>query len=437
MSAIRLDESPGRPKKGNTAARDMINRLVTRSDTRHDEGMSVWPDQRVALFARTNFRHEGRVFGIRHADRRSHIYAIGKTGTGKSTLIETLLRQDIGGGQGVALLDPHGDLVARLAKTLPSHRRDDLIYFDAADSNSPWGYNPLADIAPVHRALTASFLLDAFRKIWWEFWGPRSEHLLRHALLALLDQPNATLSDILRLFDDRHYRKAAMDRVHNAQVRDFWLREFEGYSARFRNEAIAPLQNKVGAFLAHPRLRTILTESGSQLRLRDMMDQGKILLVNLGKGRLGEDAASLLGSLLLSGIQLTALSRADISEDERRDFFVFVDEFPTFATLSFANMLAELRKYRVSLTLVNQHLSQLEIPVREAVLGNVGTIISFRLGPNDAEAIHPQFEPEFSTADLLGLPNYTVYLRLMINGIVSRPFSAEIIRVAETPRIGS
>ncbi|GFO82752.1 MAG: hypothetical protein A49_23790 [Methyloceanibacter sp.] len=392
--------------------------------------MSAWPDQRVALFARTNFRDERRVFGIRQVDRRSHLYIIGKTGTGKTTLLESLIRQDIGADQGVAVLDPHGDLLNRLVDGMSARRRADLVYLNAPDPDLAIGYNPLADVPPGQRALTASFLLDAFKKIWWEFWGPRSEHLLRYALLALLDQPAATLADILRLFDDRPYRRAAMERVYDARVRDFWLREFEGYSARFRTEAVAPLQNKVGAFLAHPRLRAILTEPQSSLRLREIMDEGKVLLINLAKGRLGEDAASLLGSLLLSGLQMAALSRADAPEAARRDFFIFVDEFPTFATLGLANMLTELRKYHVGLTLAHQHLSQLEPEVRDAVLGNVGSIVSFRVGPEDARVLEREFAPEFRAEHLVSLPNWGIYLRLMIDGRVSRPFSAEIIRVA-------
>ncbi|HST09102.1 MAG TPA: type IV secretion system DNA-binding domain-containing protein [Terriglobales bacterium] len=388
--------------------------------------MSVWPDQRVALFARTNFRNQRKVFGIRQVDRRSHMYLIGKTGTGKSSLIETLIRSDIGASQGVALLDPHGDLVEKIASTIPVRRHADLIYFDAANRDHPLGYNPLAEIPPAQRPLTASFLLDAFKKIWWEFWGPRTEHILRNALLALLDQPEATLADILRLFNDRGYRKAAMDRVHNAAVRDFWLREYDGYAARFRTEAIAPIQNKVGAFLSHPILRVILTQSQSAFHWRSVMDEGRIVLVNLAKGRLGEDAASLLGSLLLSGIQAAALSRADVPEDDRRDFFVFVDEFPTFATLSLAGMLTELRKFHVGLTLSHQHLTQLDPKIRDAILGNVGTLIVFRVGATDAEILEQEFAPEFASTDLVNLPNYHLYLKLMINGRISRPFSGEL-----------
>jgi len=379
----------------------------------------------LTFVARTNWRDLRKPFGIRRADRCCHMYIIGKTGTGKSTLLQTMLRQDIRNGEGLALLDPHGDLVEPVLKSVPKERRRDLIYFNVPDAAHPLGFNPLRGVPPQSRPLAASNMLEVFKKIWWESWGPRLEHLLRNALLALLDQPEPTLADVLRLLSDKGFRRHAADRIANPQVRDFWLREYEGYPSGFRAEAIAPVQNKVGAFLANPILRNILTQPRSAFDLQEVMDQGRILLVNLAKGKLGEDNAALLGALLVSRLGLAGLSRAAQPEPERRDFYVYLDEFPTFTTLSFANMLSELRKYHVGLVLAHQYLAQLDLQVREAILGNVGTMITFRLGAADAESLEPEFMPECRAGDLMSLPNYNIYVKLMVDGKVSRPFSGE------------
>jgi type IV secretory pathway TraG/TraD family ATPase VirD4 len=382
-------------------------------------------DARLTYIARTNFHSDARVFGIRQADRRAHMYIVGKTGTGKSTLLETLIGQDVASGQGLALLDPHGDLVERIWEKVPKERRGDCIYFNVPDRQHPLGFNPLERVPAVKRPLAASQLLEAFKKLWAQFWGPRSEHILRNALLALLEQPEAMLADVLRLFDDATFRKRVAERVANAHVRRFWLTEYEGYPARLRAESSAPLQNKIGAFLSHPVLAQILTQSKSDIDIRACMDSGKILLVNLAKGKLGEDAAALLGALLTTSLAVAGLTRADCPENARRDFFVYIDEFPTFTTLSIANMLSELRKYRVGLILVHQYLSQLDVQVRDSILGNVGTMISFRVGAPDAAILQREFLPEITAEDLVGLPNYQIYLKLMVEGTVTRPFSAD------------
>src|SRR5437867_3961941 len=372
-----------------------------------------------------DFRDDRRIFGIKPADRRAHTYIIGKTGTGKSTLLENLAGQDIQGGRGLALLDPHGDLVERLIVAIPEKRKGDLIYFNVPNITHPLGFNPLESVPAERRPLAASGLLEVFKKIWIESWGPRLEHILRNALLALLDQPEATLAGVLRLLDDRTFRRNAMNHVANGHVRDFWLREYESYPARFRVEAIAPIQNKVGAFLTNPILRNIVTQPKSAFDLRRVMDEGKILLVNLAKGKIGEDVAALLGAMLVSKIGLTALSRTDTPEENRRDFYVYLDEFQSFTTLSLANMLSELRKYRVGMILAHQYLSQLDLQIRDAILGNAGTMIAFRLGLADAEILESEFRPEVSAVDLIGLPNYHVYVKLMIDGVASRTFSAK------------
>jgi hypothetical protein len=381
--------------------------------------------EEITYFATTDFRNRATPFGIKRKDRRAHTYILGKTGTGKSTLLETLIKQDLLNGHGLALLDPHGDLVEKVLSEVPAARRADLIYFDATDAEHPLGFNPLECVAAKFRPLAASGLLSVFQHIWADSWGPRLEHILRNALMALLEQPNATLADVPRLLDDNAFRKQAVTKVTNEQVRDFWLKEYAGYPARFRAEAVAPLQNKVGAFLSNPLIHRIVTQERSAFRLRRIMDEGKILLVNLAKGKIGADTSTLLGALLVSRLGLAALSRADQPEEERRDFYLYLDEFHNFTTLTLAGMLSELRKYRLNLILAHQYLAQLDERLLAAILGNVGTVISFRIGPSDTETIAQEFAPEFSATDLINLPNYHVYLKLMIDGRVSSPFSAE------------
>jgi hypothetical protein len=354
------------------------------------------------------------------------MYVIGKTGTGKSTLLETLIRQDIAHGDGVGLIDPHGDLAEKVLTGIPEERKRDLLYLDPLASQ-PLGFNPLENVAPLKRPLAAAGLLEVFKKIWADSWGPRLEHILRNALLALLDQPSATLADVLRLLADSTFRRHVASRVQNPHVRSFWLEEYEGYPARFRVEAIAPIQNKVGAFLANPILHRIVGRATSAFDMRQVIDERKIFIVNLAKGRIGEDAAALLGAMLVSKVSLAALSRAEMPEHDRRDFYLFLDEFQNFTTLSLASMLSELRKYRVSMVLAHQYLAQLDLPIRSAILGNAGTIISFRVGMEDAEILAKEFYPEFAPVDLLNLPNHSIYLRLMVDGRVSSPFSAETV----------
>lgn len=386
--------------------------------------MPLQDDDRVTYLGQVDFRSDQRMFGIRRRDRRSHMYLVGKTGTGKSTTLAHMIRQDIANGEGLAVLDPHGDLIEQVRGSVPPGRQQDVIYFNVPDANLALSFNPLQGVPAAERALAASDLVDVFRKIWADSWGPRLEHILRNALHAIFDQSEATFSDLLRLLRDQAFRREAVLRVSSREVREFWLREFEGYPERFRAEAIAPIQNKIGAFLSNPLLCRLLAGSRNPLDLRNAMDEGKILLVNLAKGKIGEDTASLLGALLVARLGRTALRRADTLEPARRDFYLYLDEFQSFSTQSLANMLSELRKYRLNLILAHQFLSQLDEVVRDAILGNVGTIIAFRVGPNDAELFEKEFEPKVLAMDLVNLANYHVYLRLMIDGVVSRPFSA-------------
>jgi hypothetical protein len=386
-------------------------------------------DPRITYFAKTNFRNQRIKYGIRQADRLAHMHIIGKTGTGKSTLLETLFFQDISDGRGCALIDPHGDLASRLAGDVPENRVEQLIYVNLTDPFQPYGYNPLAHVSPERRSLVASGTMELFEKMWPNAWGQRMEHILRNSLLALLDWPAANFADILRLYSDKSFRSAVVANCANEQVRVFWRSEYPKFTYRYQAEAIAPIQNKVGAFLADPRLHRFFVQPAVPLRLRQIMDEGKILIVNLAKGQIGSDSAALAGGLIVTALSLAAFSRASVPEETRRPFYVFVDEFQSFTTLSVANMAAELRKYRVGMVLAHQYLQQLHPDVRHAVLGNAGTLISFRLGAEDAAYLAREFEPEFAADDFIRLPNYRIYLRLMIDGEPSKPFSAATLPV--------
>ena len=381
-------------------------------------------NKNISYFGTTNGRKPHLTFGIKQADRLFHMYAIGKTGTGKTTLLETIALQDMVRNRGVTVIDPHGDLAERLVAQVPQWRAHDLIYLNAPDLSQPYGYNPLRRVQTDRIPLAASGLMEAFKKLWDEAWGVRMEHVLRNTLYALIEFGDATLPDILRMLTDKSFQREVLARVKNEQVRAFWTKEFPKYNPRYQQESIAPIQNKVGAFLADPRLYRIFTHPPVDLHFRKIMDEGKILIVNLAKGRLGEDSANLLGALLVTTLGLAAFSRADVEEHKRPDYHVFIDEFQSFTTLSVANMVSELRKFHVGLVLAHQHLYQLEPEVRHAVLGNVGTMISFRLGPDDARTLAREFEPVFAPEDLVNLPNHDIYLKLMIDGVPSQPFSA-------------
>ena len=336
-----------------------------------------------------------------------------------------MILQDIRSGRGLALLDPHGDLVEDILSLMPDSRRDEVTYLDTPRGD--WTFNPLAHIATGGESLATAELVEVFKKIWADDWGPRLEHLLRNVVFTLLEIPGASLGDIPRLLTDRDYREQIAQGLSNVEVREYWLTEYARYSPPFRAVVVAPLQNKLGAMLTDPRLHSILTAEESSFDLEAVMDGRKILLVNLSRGQIGEGPAAILGSLLVAHIGLIGLARADRPESERADFFTYLDEFQMFATESLATMLAELRKYRVSLVLSNQYLSQLDPTIRDAVLGNVGTLISFRVSGKDAHQLATEFAPVFSPVDLVGLPNFNVYMRLMIDGEVSAPFSAETI----------
>jgi len=377
------------------------------------------------IIAKTNSRYQEVNFGIKQSDRLSHIYLIGKTGSGKTTLLENLIIQDIKNNRGLVFFDPHGDSSEKLYKIFKnSNHFEQPLYFNIPENKAGLGYNPIRLISKKNRPLAVSGILEVFKKLWSDSWGVRMEHIFRNCLLTLFDQPHATLADVLRLLNDKTYRNKALKHVDNDQVKDFWFKEFDKYSFNFRANAIAPIQNKVGAFIANPVINQVLTNPKENISFRKAMDEGKVILINLSKGKLGEDASLLLGGLLMTSVGLAAFSRANIPEQQRRDFTLYADEFQNFTTLSIVNMASELRKYHVGLVLAHQYLHQLDRDILEAVLGNAGTLICFRLGPSDAVYLEKEFYNVFTKYDLMNLPNFHIYIKLMIDGKPSRPFSA-------------
>lgn len=383
--------------------------------------------QQVTILGETNYRNRCQRFGIKASDRSRHMYVIGQTGTGKSTLLLNMITQDIAAGLGVAVIDPHGDLAEAVLDHVPPHRINDVVYFNPSDHDHPIGFNVLDAEAGHPEHLAASGLVDVFKKIWSESWGPRLEYILRNAILALLQAPETSLLGIPRLLIDPSYRSEVLRHVKDPVVRQFWEIEYELYPKVFRAETISPIQNKVGQFLSVSIMRNILGQTQNRFGLREIMDSGKILIVNLAKGRLGEDNAALLGSLLVTKLAQAAMSRADMSPDQRTPYAIFIDEFQNFASESFGNILSEMRKYGLQLVLSHQYLSQMPESLRSAVFGNIGTIISFRIGAEDGVYLEQEFSPTFSAQHLIGLPAYEIYLKLCIDGKTSDPFSAKTL----------
>ncbi len=385
-------------------------------------------DNGVTFIGRCNFRGNDRVFGIKSKDRRQHMYVVGKTGVGKSVLLKNLALQDIRAGKGVAIIDPHGEFVEDVLEHIPPERVNDVIYFNPVDSEFPIGFNVLEVPDTKYKHLVVSDLLGIFTKIWANVWSARMEYILQNCIMALLDTPGTTLLGIPRLLVDKDYRQKIVNNVKDPVVKSFWIHEYENWRDQFRNEAIVPIQNKVNQFLNTSFIRNIVGQEKSSMNIPEIMNSGKILLVNVSKGRIGEDNSQLLGAMIITKIQLASMERVRIPEDERKDFYLYVDEFQNFATDSFASILSEARKYRLNIIIAHQYVGQLvtdvSTKVRDAVFGNVGTMIVFRVGGTDAEFLEQEFTPEFVQQDLVNLPNYCVYLKLMVDGVTSRPFSA-------------
>ena len=382
------------------------------------------PDEELTIIGETNFRGHRQKFGIKQTDRRRHIYIIGKTGMGKSVLLENMISSDVRVGRGVAVIDPHGDLADAVIDAVPSNRTNDVVILDPSDISHPFAFNMLESGDDPHRRnLIASGLLGVFKKMYAESWGPRLEHILRNCLLALAETPNTSMLGIMRILVDAEYRKKIVSKISNPMVKSFWVDEFGKFNERLRTEAISPIQNKVGQFLSSTMIRNIVGQVKSTVNIRFMMDTGKIIVVNLSKGKIGEDNSSLLGSMLITKFQLDAMSRADVAEKERKDFYLYVDEFQNFATEAFATILSEARKYRLNLTMANQYIAQMPDEVRDAVFGNVGTSLCFQVGFDDAEYFSNQFSEEVLPNDIVSLPKYNCYTKLMIDGMPSKTFS--------------
>jgi len=390
-------------------------------------------ENEVTFFGVTDFRNFRHKFGIKSIDRRLHIYTIGKTGTGKSTLMQNMIVDDIHNGKGVAVVDPHGQLVQDVLEQIPSYRINDVIYFNPADREHPIGFNVLENVTPDLRNVVASGVVGIFKKLFAESWGPRLEYILRNTILALLEYPGSTLLGINRLLTDKSFRKRVIKKLEDPVVKDYFENEYERYTDKFRTEAIAPIQNKVGQFLSASTIRNIVGQPKSALSLRDIMDSGKIILVDLSVGKIGEDSSALLGALMITQIQTTAMQRADIREEDRRDFYLYVDEFQNFATESFATILSEARKYHLNLMLTNQYIAQMPEAVARAVFGNVGTIVSFRVGASDAGGLVKEFEPVFEAIDLVNLDNYHIYVKMAIDGVTRPAFSAHTLLPQKEP----
>jgi len=385
------------------------------------------PTSDCTYFAQTTFRERFAKFGIKRLDRRQHMYLVGKTGTGKTTVFKNMIVQDMQNGEGVAVLDPHGDLVKELLDFVPAERVNDVVYFDPSDTERPIGLNLLELQDTSQKNLLASGLLDAFKKHFIDVsWGPRLEYLLNNAILTLLEVPGTTLLGITRLLSDKNYQKYIVYKMKDPVLREFWEKEYTQMmtNPRLHTEAVAPIQNKVGRFLSSSTIRNIVGQRTSSLNLDEIMNEGKILLINLSKGKIGEDNANLLGSLMISRINFAAMQRVNIPEAERRDFYLYADEFQNFASGSFASILSEARKYRLNLHLTHQYTAQLPESMQDAVFGNIGTMVLFSVGAPDAAILEKEFLPYFTSEDLISLDKYHIYLKLLVDGMTSKPFSA-------------
>lgn len=394
----------------------------------------------ISLFGISGFRGRHLKFGIKRRDRGRHMYIVGQTGAGKSFLLQLLTLSDIYHDQGFAIVDPHGDYATDVMKYIPPHRLKDVVYFNATDRQFPMAFNPLEVIDEDVKNHIASELVGVLKRMFENSWGPRLEYILRYTALALLDFPGATMIDIPRLLTEKAFRKRVINHIQDPVVKNFWVTEFASWNDKFASEAVAPVLNKVGAFVANPLIRNIIGQQKSAFNIRQIMDEGKILIVNLSRGQVGEDNAAILGALMVTKIQLAAMSRADMPLADRRPFYLYVDEFQNFATDSFAVIMSEARKYGLNLTVANQYISQMPEVVRDAVFGNVGTMISFRIGPEDASILGKYYEPVFEALDLTRLHNQNIFISMIVDGEKSIPFSGTTLRMPDpefdyTPQI--
>ncbi|MEY3784097.1 MAG: hypothetical protein RLZZ230_419 [Candidatus Parcubacteria bacterium] len=398
--------------------------------------MTAFDPEQITFFAKTDARGQDLAFGIKAKDRQRHMYVVGKTGMGKSTLLENMAAQDIMNGEGIAFIDPHGSAAETLLEYVPEHRVKDVVYFAPFDLDNPISFNIMEDVGADRRHLVVSGLMSTFKKIWVDAWSARMEYILTNALLALIEYPDTTLLSVSRLFADKEYRKNVVNFIKDPAVKAFWVDEYANYTERFTAEALPAIQNKIGQFTGNPLIRNIIGQPHSSFDIREMMDNKKILIMNLSKGLIGETNANLLGSMLTTRIYLAAMSRANLPVEEMKrmpNFYFYVDEFQSFANATFANILSEARKYHLNLIIAHQYIDQMEEEVRSAVFGNVGTTIAFRVGPFDSEVLETVFAPRFMATDLVNLGFAQIYLTLMIDGIGSQPFSAKTLPPVKRP----
>lgn len=395
-------------------------------------------DQKVTYFAETDFRNKKTKFGIKAKDRTRHMYVIGKTGMGKSTILENMAIQDIQNGEGVAFIDPHGGTAEKLLDYVPEHRIKDVVYFAPFDAEYPMSFNVLEDIGADKRHLVVSGLMSVFKKIWQDAWSARMEYILNNTLLALLEYPGSTLMGVNKMLSDKDFRKKIVDNVKDPAVKSFWVDEYAKYTERMAAEAVPAIQNKIGQYTLNPLIRNIIGQPKSSFDIRELMDTKKIFIINLSKGKIGEQNMNLLGGMFVTKIYLAAMSRADLSEKEIANlppFYFYVDEFQNFANESFAQILSEARKYKLSLTVANQYVTQMVEEVRDAILGNVGSLICYRVGPADAELFEKEFAPKFTAEDIVNLGQYQMYLKLMVDSVGSQPFSARGMAPIPRPEV--
>ncbi|MBL4693987.1 type IV secretion system DNA-binding domain-containing protein [Candidatus Gracilibacteria bacterium] len=383
----------------------------------------------VSLFGVTNYHNNFDTFGIKRSDRRRHLYVVGKSGSGKSKMIELLVKEDIMNGKGVGVLDPHGDLVDNIMEMIPEHRMKDVIYFDPSDTNFPIAFNPMENVAEQHKMQVTIGFIQIFKKLFGSNWTDRLEHVLRYTVLALLDSPDTTVLSILKMLTDKNYRQNIVSRIQDNVVKNFWVSEFAGWSEKFDAEAITPLLNKVGQFVATNMIRNIIGQPKSKFDIRDVMDNEKILLMKVSKGLLGEENSGLLGAMIITKLYQAAMSRADMPEEERKDLYFYVDEFHNFATDTFAEILSEARKYRLNLTIAHQYVGQLNDVVRKTVFGNVGSIVNFRVGADDAKFLAEEYTPIFSERDIINLGVREFYCKMSVDGEIREAFSGRTMNV--------
>ena len=388
--------------------------------------------QNINVVAETVYKNRNTKYGLLRNDRRRHLYVIGKTGTGKSTLLANMAINDLKHNEGLCVIDPHGDLVETLLDFIPKHRINDVVYFDPADQDRTVQINLFEGENVVHRELIASGIISVFQKLYSYSWGPRLEYILRNCLLTLLKSKEAKLSDVLDLLTNKEFRDKIVEKLDDPILKNFWVNEYNKMQDRQRQESIASILNKVGQFVSSPIVRNVVNTNKSSFSIEDLMSQGKILLVNLSSGRLGEDNATLLGAMMITKIQLAAMNRVNIPENKRRDFYLYVDEFQNFATDSFIKILSEARKYHLNLTLANQYIDQIPEEVRNAIFGNCGNIISFVMGAGDAAYFQSEYGGLYTQDDLVNLDKYQIINKISIDNVISRPFPAYTLPLAKS-----